>query len=43
VADRGTAKERSGRMNPPDKNSKTLLKTMGLIALLAFIVAVLIR
>jgi hypothetical protein len=30
-------------MNPPDKNSNTLLKTMGLIALLAFIVAVLIR
>jgi hypothetical protein len=30
-------------MNPTDKNSKTLLKTMGLIALLAFIVAVLIR
>jgi hypothetical protein len=30
-------------MNPPNQNSKTILKTMGVIALVAFVVAVLIR
>jgi hypothetical protein len=30
-------------MNPPGKNSKTILKTMAVVFLIAFVVALLIR
>jgi hypothetical protein len=30
-------------MNPPDKNSRTILKTMAIIFLVALVVAILIR
>jgi hypothetical protein len=30
-------------MNPPEKNSKTILKTMAVVVILAVVVAILIR